>query len=113
MKKISVVFVMFLLVFLVGCGDSPKSVAQKWQKAIIDSDLKAANALSTEKSQSCNALIIAMVSNKDHEFYTKFREKVFNKEEITGDKAVVTTDGSGKLDLVKQNGKWLVDVGKE
>ena len=61
MKKCFVTMLAILSLFImVGCGgDSPKKVAEKWQKALIAGDVNAANAVSTTKTQALNAIAIA------------------------------------------------------
>ena len=110
-------FVLTSFLILLGCGsNSPKTVAQKWHKAIIAGDLKAANALSTENAQGTNAILIGMMSDKLNKMVQEFSKATFDVENINGDKAVVTdansNDKSNKIELIKKDGKWLVDVNK-
>ena len=109
-------FVLASFLLILGCGgNSPKSVAQKWQKAILAEDLKTANELSTEKTKALNALLISFTSNKSNEDAQKFGKATFDVETINGDKAVVTdskSEDNYKIELIKKDGKWLVDISK-
>ena len=115
MKKIFVALFAFISLFmLVSCGgDSPKAVVKKWQDALVKGDLKTANELTTEKSRELNGLIAGMISG-DKDKLEEFKNTKYDKEDITGDKAVVSSgdDDDSKVELIKQDGKWLVDVNK-
>lgn len=118
MKLKIALFAVISLFFAAGCGgNSPKSVALKWHKAIIAGDLKAANAVSTDKTTAANAMIIGCLQDKENEEVKKFLALKYDTESINGDKAVVSpsagAEDNEKIKLVKQNGKWLVDVDKE
>ena len=115
MKKSFVTLLAIVSLFvLAGCGESPKSVAQKWQKAVLSGDLKTANAMSTARAKDVNTLIVAMLSEGGDEINTLKKAK-YDTETINGDKAVVTSgnDKDTKVELVKQDGKWLVDINKD
>ena len=116
MKKCFVAMFAFVSLFiLTGCADSPKKVAEKWFKVLIDGDLKAANAVSTAKTQAKNAEVIHYLFIHTEE-WDKIKQKKtqFVKETIDGDKATVIVKSEGEkgddITLVKQDGKWLVDT---
>lgn len=115
MKKIFVALFAFISLFmLVSCGgDSPKKVVQKWQDAIVKGDLKTANELTTERSREMNGLLSGMISG-DKEKLEEFKKTKYDKEVIDGDKAVVSSgdEDETKVELIKQDGKWLVDISK-
>ena len=100
------------MVFLAGCGnDSPKAVAQKYQKAIVSGDINGANEISTERTRQLNVFIMSMMSEKEKA--KTFADSNFDTVKIEGNKAVVTSNNGGTIELVKQDGKWLVDVNKD
>lgn len=101
------------MAFLVGCGsNNPKAVARKWTKAIFSSDLKSANEVSTIKSHKSNAFIISMISDLPDEEIKSRSEAKLDIVKIEGNKAIVTSsnDEDDEVKLVKQDGKWLVNV---
>ncbi len=116
MKKCFVTMLAILSLFImVGCGgDSPKKVAQKFHKALMNKDLNAVKDLCTERTQSLIMMSFSLMA--DDEVLEKAKKTKYTYEEIIdGDTAIVTysVDGSKKgevINLVKQDGKWLVDI---
>ncbi len=127
-KAFSLVFMFFAFALLViGCSNSPETVAKKWGKAIIEGDLKEANKYSTEKTSAANAFYISWLSaskqkaeeKNDHTEYLKVKEELEYKDarvEIDGDVAKIYTKNEGKsysiMKLKKVNGDWKVDIEK-
>lgn len=117
MKKCFVAMLAILSLFIMtGCGGgSPKKVAEKWLNAMMNGDVKAANAVSTAKTHEFNARAIER-SKEDSESLEKIKKsKITYEEKIDGDKAIVTVTSDAEkeemtITLVKQDGKWLVDV---
>ena len=63
-KAFSLVFMFFAFALLViGCSNSPETVAKKWGKAIIEGDLKEANKYTTEETSALNPLYISWLSD--------------------------------------------------
>ena len=119
-KAFSLVFMFFAFALLViGCSNSPETVAKKWGKAIIEGDLKEANKYSTEKTSATNGIYISwLIAGKqmaeeknDYTDYLKLKEQLEFKDarvEIDGDVAQIYS-GNEKLKLKKVNGDWKVD----
>ena len=127
-KAFSLVFMFFAFALLViGCSNSPETVAKKWGKAIIEGDLKEANKYSTEETSAANPLYISWLSDikqkaeeeNDYTEYLKVKEELEYKDarvEIDGDVAKIYTKNEGKshsiMKLKKVNGDWKVDIEK-
>ena len=127
-KAFSLMFMFFAFALLViGCSNSPETVAKKWGKAIIEGDLKEANKYSTEKTSAANAFYISWLSTSkqkaeeknDYTEYLKVKEELEYKDarvEIDGDVAKIYTKNEGKsysiMKLKKVNGDWKVDIEK-
>ena len=84
-KAFSLVFMFFAFALLViGCSNSPETVAKKWGKAIIEGDLKEANKYSTEKTSAANAFYSSWLSaskqkveeKNDYTEYLKVKEEL-------------------------------------
>src|SRR6187549_1735688 len=113
-KLFSVAFV-----FLVSCGggDSPKSVAENFLKAMNKMDYETAKKYGSEDT----GRLLDMMSNFTNMMPDSAREEKsfeIKEERIDGDKATVTYVQSGEvgeqtLDLVKLDGKWKVAMSKD
>lgn len=122
MKKVffSLVAVFALAISLVSCNsNSPKAAAEKFVNGLTHMDYEAAKSVSTEDTKKMLEMmqqLTAMMPDSVKENAKK--EKVtMGKEEVNGDKATVTYTVSSdpaekKVNLVKQNGKWLVQWSK-
>ena len=127
-KAFSLVFMFFAFALLViGCSNSPETVAKKWGQAIIEGDLKEANKYSTEKTSAANAFYISWLSaskqkaeeKNDYTEYLKVKEELEFKDdrvEIDCNVAKIYTKNEGKshsiMKLKKVNGDWKVDIEK-
>ena len=103
-----------------GCSESPRDVAVKWGKAVLEGDLKKANEYSTDDSAALNGLIIGMCSqekkNGKSEISDTIKKWETGNEEINGDTARVYGDqgpDKGSITLKKVDGKWKVNAKKE
>lgn len=122
MKKVffSLVAVFALAISLVSCNsNSPKASAEKFVNGLTHMDYEAAKSVSTEDTKKMLEMMQQLTAMMpDSVKQNAKKEKVtMGKEEINGDKATVTyTTASNpteqKLNLVKQNGKWLVQWSK-
>ena len=121
MKKLSsLVFMLFVFgLLLVGCSDSPKTVAKKWMQAIENGDVTEANKYSTERTHMLNGFAVSMMKDEDKDKDNgKFKEELDKLDnarvEIDGDNAkIYTSDDDDKpMTLKKVNGDWKVDVEK-
>ena len=122
-KAFSLMFMFFAFALLViGCSNSPETVAKKWGQAIVEGDLKEANKYSTEKTSATNGIYISwLIAGKqmaeeknDYTDYLKLKEQLEFKDarvEIDGDVAQLYS-GNEKLKLKKVNGDWKVDMEK-
>ena len=119
MKKITLVLMSLAALFIfASCGNSPKSVAVKWYKAVSEGDVKTANKYSTDSTHAFNALIAAALesekkSDKDKDDINETIDKLKSAEEkIDGDTATLVVDGKEGLTLKKVDGEWKVDMKK-
>jgi outer membrane lipoprotein-sorting protein len=115
MKKTIFVIGLVFLAFLAGCagaGGSPKSVVQKFYKAIEENDSKALAEVAT----SDTAQLIAMFGTKVQGMVKENGKIKTMTESINGDTATVkVTFENGEeedIDLVKVDGKWKVTISK-
>ncbi|MEN6445999.1 MAG: hypothetical protein ABFC98_08155 [Candidatus Cloacimonas sp.] len=110
MKKILLVISALTLIFiLAGCAKGPESVAQKFVTAWQKGDTKEMENLSTPDSKA----MLGMFS------MFKVKEATLGETKVVGDSAATvnvsyTTEDGKKdefdLNLVKQSGKWLVNI---
>ncbi len=96
-------------------GGNPEDVAKKFLDHLNKKEYAEAKKLGTENTVQFISMIESFGGAMDGE--EEKEVKVENmKCEVDGDKAhcTFTSDGKeDKLDLVKQEGKWLVDMKKE
>ena len=120
MKKILTVLSIGLLFILASCrSNTPRATAERFVNAFYHRDFKTAMAVSTQKTKDQLDMIsqfAAGLPEAQMEEAKKIKIKM-GKEEINGDKATVYyTTSEGDLEqhvnLVKQNGKWLVEWNK-
>lgn len=106
-------------VLLAACGGggdmTPTQVAEKYLTHLNKMEFKEAKAYGTEKTAGMLDLMAGMASMMPKNENASFK---ISGETIEGDKATVTYRTDGKdadetLTLVKQDGKWLVDMAKE
>jgi|GEM_PF-1107682 len=108
-----------LVALIVACGggDTPKSVAENFLKALNKMDYEAAKKYGSEDTgklldmMSGFAKMMPDSAKKERSFEIK-------DEKIEGDKATVTYTESGEegiqsLNLVKVEGKWKVSMSKD
>lgn len=122
MKKVffSLVAVFALAISLVSCNsNSPKASAEKFANGLTHMDYEAAKSVSTEDTKKMLDMMQQLTAMMpDSVKQNAKKEKVtMGKEEVNGDKATVTYTTSSnpteqKINLVKQNGKWLVQWSK-
>lgn len=119
MKKLfSLVIVAIVIVAVSACGNksnSPEAVAEKFLNHLNKKEYAEAKKLGTEQTKQ---MLDMMESFSGMGNKTEAKEvKIENlKCETTEDKAKCTYTAEGKnetIDLVKQDGNWLVDMKKE
>jgi hypothetical protein len=119
MKMFKIISAAAIVVFLISCGggDSPKSVAEHFLKAMNKMDYETAKKYGSEDTgrlldmMSGFAKMIPDSARQEKSFEIK-------DEKIDGDKATVTylqqgEEGEQSLDLVKLDGKWKVAMSKD
>jgi hypothetical protein len=122
MKKVllSLTAVLVLAVSFVSCNsNSPKTSADKFMTGLLHYDYDAAKSVSTEETKKMIDLMAqfsAMMPDSVKQAAKKVKVNIKDSKE-EGDKAVVTYTTSDdpaekKLNLVKQDGKWLVQYSK-
>ncbi|HRD53773.1 MAG TPA: DUF4878 domain-containing protein [Flavobacteriales bacterium] len=106
-------------VILAACGGggdmTPSQVAEKYLAHLNKMEFKEAKAYGTEKTAGMLDLLSGMAAMMPK---TDNVSSKITGETIDGDKATVTYRTDGKdadetLTLIKQDGKWLVDMAKE
>jgi len=108
------VFVAISVFFALSCGSSssPEKVAEKFAKAMAKKDFEAAKKVSTEGTHVMIEAVKAFAGSIPGEDITCDDMVCV----VDGEKAkcTYTKDGDTEtLNLVKLNGKWLVDEKKE
>ena len=122
MKKVllSLAAVLVLAVSFVSCNsNSPKASADKFMTGLLHYDYEAAKSVSTEETKKMIDLMAqfsAMMPDSMKQAAKKVKVNIKDSKE-EGDKAVVTYTTSDdpaekKLNMVKQDGKWLVQYSK-
>lgn len=125
MKKAFSLMFMFLAfaLLMVGCSDSPKTVAKKYVQALSNGDVEEANKYSTSRTHVLNGFAASMINLGDNlgedaskssdlkEGLEKFENA---RVEIDGDVAKIYSkeDKEDPMILKKVNGDWKVDIEK-
>ena len=115
MKKLLSLAVVFLaIVALNACksSDSPEAIAEKYLNHIAKQEWAEAKKLGTENTQQLVDMLASFGGNAEVK-EVKIEEM---KCEVNGEAAVCNFKSNGeadKLDMVKKDGKWLVDQKKE
>jgi hypothetical protein len=121
MKELPILFALFL--FVGGCGETaktPEEVSIAYLKAVDNDDFKSAKAYCTENTRQLLEKLQMFKDAMGNSGQAETGKGKFEKAtcEGTDDKKTCTVccdkDGAEKpLVLVKQEGKWLVDMNKE
>jgi len=98
-----------------GASDTPTQVAEKYLTHLKKMEFDDAKKYGTEKTGAMLDLMSGMASMMPKNENTGFK---ILSEVIEGEKATVTYRGDGAeadevVTLIKQDGKWLVDMAKE
>lgn len=123
MKKLffSLATVVLLAMSLVSCNNNtPKAAADKFLNSFYHMDYKEAKTVSTEETKKMLDMIeqfSTMMPDSAKETAKKVKINIKDVKE-EGDKATVmytTSENTteSKLDLIKQEGKWLVQFNKQ
>ena len=104
----------FAVVALIACkgGETPEAVAEKYLNHIAKQEWAEAKKLGTENTQQLVDMLASFGGNAEVKD-VKIEEM---KCEVNGEAAVCNFKSNGeadKLDMVKKDGKWLVDQKKE
>ena len=122
MKKalFSLTLALFAVIGLVGCdSNSPEAAADKFMTGLLHYDYEAAKSVSTEETKKMVDLMAqfsAMMPDSMKKEAKKIKVNIKDSKE-EGETAVVTYTTSEdpaekKMNLVKQDGKWLVQYTK-
>lgn len=110
----------FSIIFITSCGgDTPQGVTEDFLVALAKQDFGAAKKLSTEKTAQMLDLIegmTKMAEESGEDIDIKVPDFEMGNSVINGNKATCYYTVAGKedkLDLLKVNGKWKVDMKKE
>lgn len=116
-------FVLVFSAFMFACGgssDDPQAVAKDFLTALADQDYDAAKKLGTENTVQMLTMIESMADmapeGEDMDMGADMDAIEWGETEVDGDSAVVhykAEDKEEKLDLVKVDGEWKVDMKKE
>ena len=132
-KAFSLVF-MFLAfaLLMVGCSDSPKTVAKKYVQALSNGDVEEANKYSTSRTHVLNGFAASMINLGDNlgEDTSKSSDLKEGLESNTGSfnmtcrqpnrlhsnkgdvAKIYSKEGKDPMILKKVNGDWKVDIEK-
>lgn len=123
MKKIilSIAAIAIMAITVVSCASksSPKDVAVNFNKALNNLDFESAKKLGTPETGKMLDMLASFSSMMPDSLKEQAKKyKVEAKDEvIDGDKATVTISngekGEEKINLVKTDGKWLVNMSKD
>lgn len=120
MKKIATAISVLSMAFLVSCGGGkPEDVAIDFGKALLDGDVQAAQAASTEETAKLMPLIIGLASSQmgkmsDEEKKEALAELDTMECDVEGDIAKCGPKGkSKKFELKKVDGDWKVHIDKK
>jgi hypothetical protein len=123
MKKflLSLASAFLLAITIISCNsNTPKATAEKFLNGLYHMDYKEAKAVSTEDTKKMLDMMeqfSGMMPDSSKQSAKKIKVDIKDVKE-EGDKATViyttsASTGEQKLDLVKQNGKWLVQYSKQ
>jgi hypothetical protein len=119
-KVINLLLVAFAVVAFHSCtksGDSPEAVAEKFLQHLYKNEFTEAKAFGTESTGQYLDMLKSFADMSGDAKKEVEDVKIENlKAETDGDKAMVTYTIDGKEDqlpLIKQDGKWLVNMSKE
>ena len=124
MKKAFSLMFMFLAfaLLMVGCSDSPKTVAKKDVQALSNGDVEEANKYSTSRTHALNGFAASMINlgdnlgedtSKSSDLKEGLEEIENARVEIDGDVAkIYSKEGKDPMSLKKANGDWKVDIEK-
>lgn len=118
MKKIVYLMLVAMAVaVLSSCGgssDKPEAVAQKFLNHLAKKEFAEAKKMATTESSAAIDMLETLVKTDESDAKEKKIENLSCKED--GDKATCKYDEDGEsktLDMVKKDGKWLVEMKKE
>ncbi len=122
MKNLVLITLAIVIVsFLCRCNltEGPEKVAEKFMNHLAKKEFDEAKKYGTEKTGKTLDFIKGMSEKAEN--ISKGKDTDINyadfKADIDGDKASCTFKGKGgkqeSLQLLKKDGKWLVDIGKE
>ena len=118
-NKYSIRILIFIAITIVGCGgkDTPRSLAEKFLKAMSIQDYETAKKYGTEETEK---LLDMMSGFKKMSADSVGKDLKFEilREKIEGDNAIIYykeegKDGELQLPVVKVEGKWKVLLSKE
>ena len=127
MRKSELLLLVVSFLVLSACsGNSPKSVAKKFNKAIYTADFQTAKSLCTDNTKQAVDYVAAFASQKTEKMkkadirYEITETKISDDEKSADVKAIITgsinlSNGEikdtviSKTHLVKVDDKWLVD----
>jgi hypothetical protein len=118
MKNLQKVFAAMLFAFLVACsGNSPKSVAENFLKAMNKMDFDAAKKYGTEDTGKMLDMLSGFAKMMPDSAKKDVKTEI-TSEKVEGDKATYTYREEGKegeqtIHLLKLDGKWKVAMSKD
>ena len=95
--------------------NTPEKGFKEWKSALLKGDLKKANARTTQQGQMLNAMLISALNDDADAKKNLEKTKIVSctKNGNTAKLKVKNADGSiSDFDMVKEDGKWKVDVKK-
>jgi len=108
-----------VVVFCVSCGgsDNPRSVAEKFLKAMSTQDFESAKKYGTEETEKLLDMMSGFTKMSPDTAQKELRFEITN-EKISGDNAIIYyreegREGELQLPMVRIDGKWKVLLSKE
>lgn len=113
------VFLFLLIVFIVACkgNDSPKSVAEKFLKAMSSQDYETAKKYGTEETEKLLDMLSGFSKMSPDSSSNNLKFEI-TREKLSGENATIYykeegREGELQLPMVKMEGKWKVLLSKE
>ena len=116
--KLAVVAIVLVAFTACGSSDSPEKVAEKFLSALGKKDFDGAKSLATKESQGTIDMVASIskmgVGQDNKEAKEPKIENIKCDTKENKSSCTYTSDGQEqKLELLKENGKWLVSMKKE
>jgi ABC-type oligopeptide transport system substrate-binding subunit len=114
-----ITLILSIAILFVACGgnDSPRSVGEKFLKAMSSQDFETAKKYGTEETEKLLDMMSGFTKMSNDSVAKEMKFEI-TREKVTGDNATVFykedgREGELQLPMVKVDGKWKVLLSKE